>query len=162
LAPGAKLPREEDLAAELGVSRTVTREALQRLVALDVVDARHGQGYFLRAPDAGRAIRPEVLSLSTGPEALRQLFEARLALEPQLAAVAAARATADDLAEMRAALDALGAALTAGRTGTEHDQAFHRAMGRAARSPFLARLSDVVSTHLRAIRARFARWPRSP
>ena len=57
--PGSKLPNEHALAAQLGVSRTAAREALQRLVSIEVLQARHGFGYVVAMPDAARAVRPD-------------------------------------------------------------------------------------------------------
>src|SRR5262252_3716050 len=41
-APGAALPSERQLCAELGVSRTAVREALARLAQLRLIQVRHG------------------------------------------------------------------------------------------------------------------------
>jgi GntR family transcriptional repressor for pyruvate dehydrogenase complex len=157
-APGDKLPTEHTLAAQLGVSRTATREALQRLVSLDVIEPRHGYGYFVRADGPGRAVRPEVLTLLTTPAELYQLLEARLALEKELAALAARRATEGDLQRMRAALEGLRAAIAAGEPGTEADVAFHVAIADAAGNPFLYRLTDVIRVYLEEMRVRWRVW----
>ena len=160
LAPGEKLPNEQALIQELGVSRTALREALQRLVSLDVVDARHGRGFYVRPPAASRAIRPEVLSLVTSPDQLRDLLEARVHLESGLAALAAQRATPDDLAAMESALNGIRRSHAEGELPTEHDIAFHLAVAQAARNHFLIRLADVISTYLRTMRAHLG--PRTP
>jgi GntR family transcriptional repressor for pyruvate dehydrogenase complex len=156
-AAGEKLPNEHDLAAQLGVSRTATREALQRLVSLEVVEARHGHGYFIRPYTAARAIRPEVLALA-GPDEWRELLEARAALEKELAALAAKRATADDLARLRAALGDLSAAIASSQPGTEADVAFHLAVAGAARNRFLLRLTDVIRAYLERMRTSLPSW----
>jgi DNA-binding transcriptional MocR family regulator len=44
LTPGERLPPGRELAAQLRLSRTALREALQTLAALDLVVARHGRG----------------------------------------------------------------------------------------------------------------------
>ncbi|MBI3972557.1 MAG: FadR family transcriptional regulator [Chloroflexi bacterium] len=162
LVPGSKLPNEQELTAQLGVSRTATREALQRLVSLEVIDARHGHGYFVRTPEAARAIRPEVLALSTRPEELAELLEARTVLEKELAALAARRAGEAHLAAMRAALDGMVGAFAAGAPTTEYDVAFHLAVAEAAGNRFLLGLADAISTYLRTMRARLGTWPNTP
>jgi GntR family transcriptional repressor for pyruvate dehydrogenase complex len=157
-APGTKLPNEHALAAQLGVSRTAAREALQRLVSLDVLSARHGYGYVVKRAESARAVRPEVLVLTRGPVELFALLEARAALEKELAALAAHRATKEQLAEMGAALGDLGGAIAAQQPGTEADMAFHLAVARAARNPFLYRLSDVIRAYLERMRSSLPSW----
>ncbi|HET7768370.1 MAG TPA: FCD domain-containing protein, partial [Chloroflexota bacterium] len=156
--PGAKLPNEHALAAQLGVSRTAAREALQRLVSLDVLTARHGHGYFVEQMDAARAVRPEVLALSRGPEELLAILEARVALEKELAVLAARRATEADVARLSAALAELRAAVAEGQPGTEADVAFHLAIADAAGNRFLYRLTDVIRVYLERMRRSLPTW----
>ncbi|MGH3449593.1 MAG: FadR/GntR family transcriptional regulator, partial [Haloechinothrix sp.] len=47
LQPGDRLPSEAELAATLGSSRVVIREALGMLEALGVLEARVGSGWFV-------------------------------------------------------------------------------------------------------------------
>ena len=44
--PGEKLPREADLAAELGLSRNSLREAVKALTLINVLDVRQGDGTY--------------------------------------------------------------------------------------------------------------------
>jgi len=46
LRPGEKLPREADLAAELGLSRNSLREAVKALTLINVLDVRQGDGTY--------------------------------------------------------------------------------------------------------------------
>ena len=48
LKPGDKLPTEETLSEQLGVSRTAVREALRGLEALGIVESQHGVGRVVR------------------------------------------------------------------------------------------------------------------
>ena len=56
-APGDKLPSENTIVQEHGVSRTVVREAISKLQASGLVETRHGIGTFVleRAPEQGCA-----------------------------------------------------------------------------------------------------------
>lgn len=60
LAPGAKLPRELDLARQLGVSRIPVRHALTMLEREGLVNRVHGRGTFVAATLA----KPEILQLT--------------------------------------------------------------------------------------------------
>lgn len=51
LAYGDALPKEEELAATLNASRTITREALSRLKAAGIIESRRRRGMILKKPD---------------------------------------------------------------------------------------------------------------
>ncbi|WP_256474298.1 FadR/GntR family transcriptional regulator, partial [Microbulbifer okhotskensis] len=58
---GDKLPTESSIMAQQSVSRTVVREALQRLQAAGLVETRHGVGTFVIAkPSEGKPL-PDVV-----------------------------------------------------------------------------------------------------
>jgi GntR family transcriptional regulator len=50
LPPGARLPSERQLAADLGAGRTTVRLVLAKLAAEGLVRAEHGRAYFVRTP----------------------------------------------------------------------------------------------------------------
>jgi DNA-binding GntR family transcriptional regulator len=112
-ASGAWL-RQDDLAAELGVSKIPVREALQRLAAASLVTFE---------PNRGALVRP-----LTAADA-EEIFALRLAIEPELLRRAIGRQTIVDLATAELALK------SDSRTLTEANWEFHRALYDAARWP---------------------------
>src|SRR5262249_41120942 len=93
LAPGAKLPTEQEMGTAMGVSRTVVREAVAALRAQGLVVTRQGAGAFV-APDAES--RPFRLSFDGLPSIAEVLdvMELRASVEVEAAGLAAARAKA--------------------------------------------------------------------
>ena len=73
--PGERLPAERQLGSDLGVGRSVVREALRSLFLLGIVDMRPGAGTFLKqvadepvpkASELGRLLSaPRVADLAT-------------------------------------------------------------------------------------------------
>ncbi|MBP1161978.1 MULTISPECIES: FadR/GntR family transcriptional regulator [Rhodococcus] len=103
-AAGQRLPRESDLATELGVGRSSIREAVRLLAQDGQLIVRHGVGTFVTESGA-------TPSASDLPRLLRrarllEVFEVRRALEVEAARLAAARARSHDLSAIRSGLAA--------------------------------------------------------
>jgi len=79
--PGDALPKENELAEALNVSRTVIREALSRLRMLGMVDSRKRRGMILTEPDVLSGLDRIMDSRLLGDNAQKQLFELRLVIE---------------------------------------------------------------------------------
>ncbi len=153
LPPGAKLPPEQQLAADLGLSRNLMREAVKALVVSRVLEIRRGDGTYVTS------LEPHLLldGLGTAVEMLRgetllQLTEVRRLFEPVATGLAATRIGAAQLAEVRTHLDAMRAARDDAELLTEHDAAFHRAVLTATGNETLVSLLEGISS--RTLRAR--------
>ena len=159
LAEGDKLPTEVELVKQLGVSRTVVREAVSRLRSAGLVEPRQGRGVFV-LPRRTRPLDLEAGAADTRSKVL-QIVEVRRAMEGEAAYLAANRATPGDLARMRQALDAIDAAVAAGGDGVDEDLAFHRSIaestGNAVMVSTVRYLGDVLRSGIRVTRANEAR-----
>jgi DNA-binding FadR family transcriptional regulator len=103
---GNALPAEQDLASNLGVSRTVVREALTRLAAARLVSIRHSGSK--RVLDYRQSAGLELLTTLLGgtsravaPRVVASVMEMRSALAPDIARLAAVRGTAAISAKLR-------------------------------------------------------------
>jgi GntR family transcriptional repressor for pyruvate dehydrogenase complex len=142
---GDRLPKENELAARIGVSRGSLREAIRALELVGVVAARQGDGTYLTSLTP--ALLLDVMSIVmdfTQDESILQLLEVRRVLEPAATALAAARASEEELDEVRAAMDAMRRARDP-EPLVEADAAFHSAIAHAAGNPALASLLDNLS-----------------
>ncbi len=119
--PGEKLPAEPAVMAELGVSRTVVREAISRLQASGLVMTRHGIGTFVCEAPASAIQIGSVVTLSD----VLAMLELRISLETEAAALAAHRRGDEHLREMQSAIEAYEAEVMAGRKGVDADFRFH-------------------------------------
>jgi GntR family transcriptional regulator, transcriptional repressor for pyruvate dehydrogenase complex len=141
LQAGQRLPAERELAAQLGVSRPSLREAIRALIALNILESRHGEGTFVSSLEPELLTEPIDFVLQVADGGIGALFEARSVLEAGIAALAAERATDLELAELedRTKVPDPDAFI-------EHDVEFHDRIRRAARSPILASMLGSVST----------------
>jgi GntR family transcriptional regulator, transcriptional repressor for pyruvate dehydrogenase complex len=95
--PGDALPKENELAEALNVSRTVIREALSRLRMLGMVDSRKRRGMILTEPDVLSGLDRIMDSRLLGTDAQKQLFELRLVIEIGLSDLLFLRKNEQDL-----------------------------------------------------------------
>ena len=159
LHAGQRLPPERELAVQLGVSRPSLREAIRALIALNILESRHGDGTFVSSLEPDLLSEPIDFVLQVNDSALESLFEARRVLEAGVAALAAERASDLELARLDAFVKLGRTKLDDPDAFVEHDVEFHEKIRRAARSPVLASLLASVSTLSLESRRRTARSP---
>ncbi|GAA4619484.1 FadR/GntR family transcriptional regulator [Saccharopolyspora hordei] len=142
-APGERIPTEQELVAELGVSRAVVREAVRALVQLGCLEARQGAGTFVVS-----AADPSPMLRQLRRAELRDVFEVQLAHDVQAARLAAQRRDDADVERLRALLDRRDRAASPEEFGAA-DVAFHSAVVDAARNPLLTEMYRYFSERLR-------------
>jgi GntR family transcriptional repressor for pyruvate dehydrogenase complex len=147
LRPGDKLPSERELADQLGISRTVVREAIRTLSVRGLVRVKPGCGSYIEAltPDAALASIELLLRLRQTPQLLDNLYEIRRMVEIEIAGLAAERATSQDLAALEAALEGMAAARGRPELFTEHDLAFHSALAKATHNDLFSTLLSPIA-----------------
>ena len=101
LRPGDRLPREPDLAARLGLSRSSLREAVKALALIRVLEVRQGDGTFVTSLDPALLMETMGFVLDLHQDAsVLEFFEVRRILEPAAAARAALRMADEDIADV--------------------------------------------------------------
>lgn len=123
-APGEKLPKEAALMEEFGVSRTVVREAISYLQAVNMAETRHGIGSFVLEIEEGTPFRIQPEQLGTLRDTIA-LMELRIGIESEAAALAASRRTPENLAALSLALEGFLSAIEAGEDAVNADFQFH-------------------------------------
>lgn len=154
--PGSVLARGEELAASIGVSRTVLREAMKVLSEKGLVESRPRAGTRVRDHRDWNLVDPDVIAWrrEAGPdlEFLRQLTEVRLVIETDAARLAAERATPADLARLVELIGVMEAQLVDTDGYAAADLELHAAILHATHNPLLAQLADTLSEGLVASR----------
>lgn len=148
LKPGDKLPSERQLIGMFGVSRSSVREALQGLVAMDVVEIRAGQGIFVKhtSPmtlldrgngDASAALRKKMWL---------DLMEIRLIIDEAAANLAAERASEAELQTIAERVEAYEhhiSEMNLDELARAHDQ-MHLSIAQATNNSFLVRVTEML------------------
>ena len=132
-AVNSRLPPENGLADQLGVSRPVVREALKRLRDDGLIASRQGAGSFV-------VMRPAEDVYNFAPVGsiadIQRCFVFRIAVEGEAAALAARDHDAEGLRRIAEAIDALERVIQDGSLGVEEDIAFHRSVAEATGNRF--------------------------
>ena len=132
--PGERLMTERELAQNLGVSQPTVREAINKLVAMHLIEHRQGQGTFVTRPNAGPEKNPLAAVFNGQDASLMDLLEVRLGLECNAVALAARRATEEDVCEIEKSVREMAAAVGDGNPGNDADITFHMAIAYATKN----------------------------
>jgi len=153
LAAGQRLPREVDLARELGLSRNSLREAVRALTLIKVLETRQGDGTYVTS------LNPRLLLESVafithllGDSQMVEMWEVRRLLEPAATALAAARMTKAEHAQLKTCLDRFATATTVEET-MEADEEFHRYINQCSGNTVLGSVIETMSVRTLRIRA---------
>ena len=151
--PGAPIPPEPALCEQLGVSRTVVREAVKSLVAKGLVSTGPKVGTRVLDSDQWNWFDPDVVIWQSKAgltrEFLRDLQELRRVVEPAAVRMAAERATQQDLAGIEAAFAGMKKAVEEGGDYVTHDLRFHHGLLRACHNRMIVQMSKALGALLR-------------
>jgi GntR family transcriptional repressor for pyruvate dehydrogenase complex len=152
LQPGDRLPQENELAAELGISRNSMREAVRALEQARVLSVRHGSGTFVTSLEPALLLQGIAFAVDMlRDDTLLEVLEVRELLEPAATRLATQRMTPAKLARIREAFE---------RHQVDHpveelvrcDLEFHAAIVEAADNATLSSILDGLSS--RTVRQR--------
>ena len=152
-APGAALPREDELSTRFGLSRTTVRGAMTVLAAKGLVEIRPKTGTKVRPRAVWNAFDSDLLAWAHAEGKAEDLMEAltelRQVMEPMAARLAASRATMVELGPLARCAAALTASVDDRVAYPEWDVAFHQAVYSASHNPLLARFGLLVADFMK-------------
>ncbi|MDG4861879.1 FadR/GntR family transcriptional regulator [Streptomyces sp. T-3] len=145
LRPGDRLPKESELAADLGLSRNSLREAVRALSLIRILDVRQGDGTYVTSLDPQLLL--EALSFVVDfhrDDTVLEFLAVRRILEPAATAIASAHIGTAELDALSEQLDALGPAPSVEEL-VACDLEFHRCIVQASGNSVLCSLLDGLS-----------------
>jgi GntR family transcriptional repressor for pyruvate dehydrogenase complex len=153
LPPGSRLPPENQLAAEMGLSRSGVREAVKVLESAGVLDVRRGDGTFVTS------LSPMLLLEGVGfavdllqGDTLLEVMEVRRLLEPAATGLAARRISDEQLKQLGDVLQEMRDKADDADGLIHADMTFHRLVASSTGNETLTSLLDGFSG--RTVRAR--------
>lgn len=137
LKVGDRLPTENELARQLGVSKVPVREAMISMQQMGLLASRRGAGggVFVCEPGPEPVGEALTLMLRLGQASISDLTQARLVIEPQVARLAAQLATPQDLARLEDTIITYQSAVERKQPRSIRDLEFHLALADACANP---------------------------
>jgi len=156
--PGDRLPSEQDMLKEYGVSRLTLREALARLAAVGIIEVQHGKGAFVKnsisIPALGNVLIP--MFPQHDINRMNDLVEARNLIESEIAAKAASVRTDQQITHLESLLEIDLNIINNVELFAEQDYAFHLALAEIAGNQFFLAMYQALYRQIRAFLIQYA------
>lgn len=135
---GDKIPSENTMTAELGVSRASIRSALRQLAGLGVVESRHGKGTYVLKDHADDQLSEDEHITAQDCRDMSKVLEFRCILETETCRLATEHCTKELLQELQNTL------LEMRKLGSNNperfvaeDMRFHELIAKASQNPLI-------------------------
>lgn len=147
--PGEKLPNENIISKNMGISRATLREAVKMLVSEGILDVQRGRGTFV-TNTLNRFAKGEIglNQLSDIKVTLRDLYETRMIFEPKAAGLACLRAEDDEIEQILRLGEKCQEFILKDPTGKDRiksENEFHGALIKASHNQFISSFMPVIT-----------------
>lgn len=140
---GEKIPSENQLCESFGVSRVTVRQAIQKLVALGLLETRLGEGSFVKGFNLESFIRGVIPADYLTASDLVEIMRFRLHFEPMVAGWAAVSVTDGQIAEMEETLRQMMENQDDYDRYVTYDNEFHMLLTRSTGNQIVSFISDM-------------------
>jgi GntR family transcriptional repressor for pyruvate dehydrogenase complex len=161
LRAGDRLPTEAELGEQLGVSRTVVREAVSQLESLGLLSVQRGRGMFVgNGSSLSRCVQMLRTALALSPKELAQFTEFRKAIECYAARRAAELASPEDVAGLQALCDDMDREGRDDLEAMQLDFQFHRRLMAITGNALMCSVLEVIQEFVLAAMVQTTPQPR--
>ena len=148
--PGSKIPSENDLTRQLGVSRVSLREALNMLVSLGLLESRQGGGTFVKEYSSDILFNPLVPMIALDKTDLLDVLEYRRIVEKGTAGLVAEKAGKREIGELESAYRVMTFAKGDVHAFARADLDFHLALAQVTGNPIVIKVNNIIKSVLSA------------
>jgi len=141
---GEKLPSENELRVQLGVSRISVREAFQKLTALGIVETRHGEGSFVKKITSDNFKDMLFPAFMINKNTLNEILEYRSIMEVGATGLACERITEEEIMNLERIVTRMEKNTDNFKKFASDDLAFHNAIVRASKNDLIINVSVFV------------------
>lgn len=144
---GDKIPSENELCESMKVGRNTVRQAIQKLSALGIVEARQGEGTFIKKIDTGFYVNILIPSVFLGEQDQVKLFEFEQCIQNGAVTIACERASEDEIEKLAMKLEDMKTAQNA-QEFNERDIDFHVFLAEITHNEMLHKSMQLVKSML--------------
>lgn len=148
LLPGDRIPTEDELCQELGVSRTSVREGLKTLAANHLVTIRRGDGTYISSPDEITFSDAFLFKILLSNASMDELITFREHIELAVLQTAMIHITPDEMTALRENIAQFGSCIREHPEDAQQlhqlDIAFHQILGNATRNKLIQEIYNVA------------------
>ena len=138
---GEKLPTEKEMTEQLGISRSVLRDALSVYEASGVIVSRQGSGRYAQMPNIGsQIINIWSIFINEDPGLLLELHQIRSILEIYSLPEAIHKITFEQLQELNFHVSEMKRKVSLGHSFEDNDREFHRILFASTQNGLLEQL----------------------
>lgn len=146
--PGTKIPSENTLAKELGVSRISIREAIKMLSSLGLLHTIQGGGTYVSEYRSEVMLNPLIPMLALDLTDVFDVLEYRRIVECGTVAIVVEKADADDIEKLESTYRNMQAHTEDANEFAEADLEFHLDLAKATKNPIIIKINDIIKSIL--------------
>lgn len=144
--PGTKIPSENELSNAMGVSRISVREAIQKLVAINLVETFRGKGTYVKSFSANNYLKAMTPMLFLSRDDIKSVVEYRKILEIGIIDIFMKHVEKRDIDALKKILQKMEYFYDKRNLSKykEYDVSFHMKLYEMTDNPFIIKISSIV------------------
>jgi len=143
--PGMKIASENQLSAELGISRMSVREAIEKMVALNVLTKKQGEGTFVNDLTPGIYLNKLIPLVILNPDNLLEVLEFRLVMEPESARLCAERCDEETIKILEECHEVMEAHNNTSDEFAKADYRLHMEIAKGSKNSLIIKVNSVLT-----------------
>jgi DNA-binding FadR family transcriptional regulator len=143
--PGMKIASENQLTQDLGVSRMSVREAVEKLVALNVLTKKQGEGTFVNELSPSLYLNRLIPMIILNRDNLIEVLEFRLTIEPDSAKTCAERCDEETIRNLEESYRVMCETNNTSKEFAEADYKFHMEIAKGTKNTLITKVNSVLT-----------------
>jgi len=143
--PGMKIASENQLAQELGVSRISVREAIEKMVALNVLSKKQGEGTFVNELSASIYLNSLIPMILLEKDNLIDILEFRKVIEVESARLCAERCNPEVIVYLEKCYEQMLDHKNEPAIFSEADYNFHIGIARGTNNSLVIKMNSILT-----------------